>query len=48
MVKVLEGEAYPDLLAACRAAFDTAKGFKPKASRNSSTEMYIIATGYRG
>lgn len=48
VVKVLEGEAYPDLLSACRAAFDTVKGFKPKASRSASTEMYIVAKGFRG
>ena len=45
--KVFEGEAYPDLLARCRDAFGKVKGFKPKASRNESTEMFVIAEGFR-
>ena len=48
VIKVFEGEAYPELLARLRRVFDAAKGFKPKASRPMSTEMYIIALGYRG
>ena len=47
-MKVLEGEGYPDLLAHTRRLFTSVKGFKPKASRHHSTEMYIIAHGYRG
>jgi 23S rRNA (uridine2552-2'-O)-methyltransferase len=47
-MKVLEGEAYPDLLARTRRLFTSVKGFKPKASRHDSTEMYVIAQGYRG
>ena len=48
VLKALEGEAYPELLARCRRLFDAVKGFKPKASRSISSEMYIIARGYRG
>jgi len=48
VMKVFEGEAYPDLLARCRRLFDSAKGFRPKASRGESREMYIIARDYRG
>jgi 23S rRNA (uridine2552-2'-O)-methyltransferase len=48
VMKVLEGEAYPDLLARTRKAFEKTKGFKPKASRGDSTEMYVVAHGYRG
>lgn len=47
-IKVLEGEAYPDLLARARTMFDRVKGFKPKASRGESTEIYLIAEGFRG
>ena len=42
VMKVLEGEAYPDLLTRCANSFDSAKGYKPKASRAISTEMYIV------
>lgn len=47
-MKVFEGEVYPDLLARTRGMFEKVKGFKPKASRDSSTEMYIIGEGFRG
>jgi 23S rRNA (uridine2552-2'-O)-methyltransferase len=46
-MKVFEGEAYPDLLARTKSLFENVKGFKPKASRGESREMYIIATGFR-
>jgi len=48
VMKVFEGEAYPDLLQRCKELFEKAKGFRPKASRTESTEMFIIAEGYRG
>jgi 23S rRNA (uridine2552-2'-O)-methyltransferase len=46
-MKVFEGEAYPALLSRTKAMFETVKGFKPKATRGESREMYIVATGYR-
>ena len=42
VIKVFEGESYRDLLDQCSQCFESAKGFKPKASRNASTEMYIV------
>lgn len=45
VAKVLEGEAYPDILTRCREEFEKVKGFKPKASRSESTEMFVIAEG---
>ncbi|MCP3902907.1 MAG: RlmE family RNA methyltransferase [Planctomycetes bacterium] len=48
VAKVFEGEAYPGLLERCRACFDDVKGFSPKASRGTSTEMFVVAKGYRG
>ena len=45
VMKVLEGEAYPELLKRCANCFDTAKGFKPKASRAVSTEMFLVCIG---
>lgn len=46
-MKVLEGATFPDLLARTRASFAEARAFKPKASRDASTEIFIIATGFR-
>jgi len=46
VVKVFEGAEYPALLDECKARFDKVKGFKPKASRHESTEMYIIGEGF--
>ncbi|MBC8522604.1 RlmE family RNA methyltransferase [PVC group bacterium] len=47
IMKVLEGEAYKGLLNRCETCFSVAKGFKPKASRAISTEMFIVCTGRR-
>jgi len=46
-MKVFEGERYPDLLERTKGLFATCKGFKPKATREVSREMYIVATGLR-
>lgn len=42
VMKVLEGEAYQDLMEQTKSMFTTARGFKPKASRSVSTEMFIV------
>lgn len=47
VMKVFEGEQYPALLKETAAVFREARGFKPKASRDVSREMYIVAHGYR-
>jgi 23S rRNA (uridine2552-2'-O)-methyltransferase len=47
VMKVFEGEVYADLLARTRIRFAEVKGFKPKASRNESTEMYIVGRNAR-
>ncbi|MBX3375493.1 MAG: RlmE family RNA methyltransferase [Phycisphaeraceae bacterium] len=46
-MKVFEGEEYPALLKETSRMFASAKGFKPKASRDVSREMYIIGERYR-
>ena len=46
IVKVLEGAPFPALLRDIKQQFAQAKPFKPKASRDVSTEIYVIATGY--
>ena len=48
VMKVFEGEAYPELVARTRRLFETLKGFVPKASRHQSTEIYIVARKFRG
>ena len=48
VMKVLEGEQYPDLLRRMGAIFEQCKGLKPAASRSVSSEMYIVGTGFRG
>ena len=48
VMKVFEGQEYPTLLKRCARLFDEAKGFKPKASRSESVEMFIVCHGYRG
>ena len=47
VMKVLEGGAYKELLERCESCFSVARGFKPKASRAISTEMYVVCTGRR-
>jgi 23S rRNA (uridine2552-2'-O)-methyltransferase len=46
VMKVFEGGSYPDLLKRFTSLFKQAKGFKPKASRNESVEMYLVGQGY--
>ena len=44
-MKVLEGGEYPALLRETGGLFRKVKGFKPKASRDVSREMYVVAAG---
>ncbi len=46
-IKVLECETYPDLLARTKSMFREARGFKPRASRDVSREIYIVARGFK-
>ena len=43
LAKVFQGEGFEELLADCRAHFKTVKMRKPEASRNRSSEMYLLA-----
>ncbi len=47
-MKVLEGGEYPELLRETKALFREVKGLKPRASRDVSREIFIIAEGYKG
>ncbi|MEQ9097322.1 MAG: RlmE family RNA methyltransferase [Phycisphaerales bacterium] len=44
--KVFEGESYPDLVKRTGAMFSWCRGLKPRATREVSTEMFVMATGY--
>lgn len=47
-MKIFEGQEYPLVLRETQRLFGEARGFKPKASRDVSREMYIVARRYRG
>ncbi|MFP3871882.1 MAG: RlmE family RNA methyltransferase [Candidatus Natronoplasma sp.] len=48
VVKVFQGEDFEDIMEQTKRAFDSVHGYSPKASRQSSSEMYIIAKGFHG
>ena len=48
LAKVLQGGTEGDLLAALKRDFGTVKHVKPKASRADSSELYVLAAGFRG
>lgn len=48
VAKVLAGGTENQLLAELKRDFKVVRHLKPKASRADSTEMYIVATGFRG
>ena len=47
-VKVFQGGAPAELLAALKRDFVNVRHAKPPASRSDSAEMYLVATGFRG
>lgn len=46
--KLFEGEDKNDILTPLQQSFYIVKQFSPKASRKSSSEVYLIAKGYKG
>ena len=48
LAKVLQGGASGDLLNRLRQGFAKVAHIKPKASRQDSAEVYVLATGFRG
>ncbi len=48
LAKVLQGGAEGELLARLKREFAVVRHLKPKASRADSSEMYLLATGFRG
>jgi len=47
LVKVFQGDGYPEFLRRVGEAFEAAKGIKPSASSPASAELYIVAVGRR-
>ena len=47
LMKVFQGREFQPLLARLRKEFDTVKLRKPVASRSRSSEVYVLARGYR-
>ena len=48
LVKVFHGEGYENLSSELKISFDSLKVRKPKASRARSSEIYLLAAGFRG
>jgi 23S rRNA (uridine2552-2'-O)-methyltransferase len=48
VVKVLQGADEPAFFAAIRENFASVRRMKPPASRSDSTELYLVATGFKG
>lgn len=48
LAKVLQGGASGELLTRLRQGFAKVAHIKPKASRQDSAEVYVLATGFRG
>jgi len=48
IAKVLQGGADGELVTALKRDFKTVRHFKPPASRSDSSEMYLVATGFKG
>lgn len=48
LAKVFQGGAERDLLARLKKDFTKVKHIKPPASRKESSEMYVVALGFRG
>jgi 23S rRNA (uridine2552-2'-O)-methyltransferase len=48
LAKVLRGGTESELLKAMKQHFETVKHVKPKASREDSAELFVLALGFRG
>ncbi len=47
VMKILEGAEYSSVVAETREAYAKVKGFRPKATRDVSREIFIVAQGLR-
>jgi 23S rRNA (uridine2552-2'-O)-methyltransferase len=48
IAKAFQGGETADLIALLRRHFAEVRNFKPKASRADSSELYLVATGFKG
>lgn len=48
VVKVFQGDMYPDFLRRVRGDFRKAQGYSPDASPSASAEMYVVARSWKG
>jgi 23S rRNA (uridine2552-2'-O)-methyltransferase len=48
VAKVFQGGSEKQMLAPMKRAFTTVRHAKPAASRKESSELYVVATGFRG
>ncbi len=48
LAKVWQGGSEKELLQIMKRSFETVRHIKPKASRKDSSELYVLATGFRG
>jgi len=48
VAKVLQGGTEKDLLTEMKTCFATVRHAKPPASRSDSSEIYVVAIGFRG
>jgi 23S rRNA (uridine2552-2'-O)-methyltransferase len=48
LCKVLRGGTENELLSAMKRDFAVVRHVKPKASRGDSSELFVLATGFRG
>ena len=48
VMKIFEGDMINEFLAEVRRSFASVRLHSPKASRSSSSEIYIVAKGFRG
>ncbi len=48
IMKAFQGEAYQDLIKKLKKKFRSVKTTKPNSSRKRSSEMYVIARGFKG
>ncbi len=48
MVKVFEGEKFPDFKKQVQKYFQKTKLFRPKSTRSASREIFFIGLGYKG
>lgn len=46
-MKALEGAAYRELLGRAGGLFRDCRGYRPRATRDASTEIYVVGRGFR-